>query len=251
MTRYCLVVTFCFVASIGFIQAQSTGAEQAALAYADGRYDEAIAIYEDLIDAGQASGSLYVNLAHAYFGQGNRPQALLNYRRAAFYLPRDREIQAQLALLRRGNLPPTTHADWLLRADATAQIYTQRELAIGSLGLWSLLFGLLTLRLVLTKGRGAVNLLIIGCAICLFISVSALGIRRHVDHAHPAAILLAAPTSVMSGPGDDYLELYTLDDAVEMNIIATDGEWLRFVLIDGRQGWILRDSVGFIASDLG
>jgi uncharacterized protein YgiM (DUF1202 family) len=43
---------------------------------------------------------------------------------------------------------------------------------------------------------------------------------------------------VMSGPGEKYLELFELHTAAEVTIVDTRGEWTRFHLPDGREGWI-------------
>jgi SH3-like domain-containing protein len=50
----------------------------------------------------------------------------------------------------------------------------------------------------------------------------------------------------MSGPGEDYLELYRLYAAAELRVLETHDDWARFVLPDGRQGWVERDNIELI-----
>ena len=70
--------------------------EAANAAYADGRYDEAVTIYQSLLDE-QPNATLYYNLGNARFKQGELAQAILNYERALRLKPNYKDAKYNLA----------------------------------------------------------------------------------------------------------------------------------------------------------
>ena len=68
----------------------------AAKAYDQGHFNDAASLYESLVKDDYCSPELFYNLGNAYFRNGKSGLAVLNYRRAAFFAPRDPDIQANL-----------------------------------------------------------------------------------------------------------------------------------------------------------
>jgi tetratricopeptide (TPR) repeat protein len=64
-------------------------------AYADGRYEEAAAGYQALLEE-EPSATLYYNLGNACFKQGELSQAILNYERALRLQPNHKDAQHNL-----------------------------------------------------------------------------------------------------------------------------------------------------------
>jgi tetratricopeptide (TPR) repeat protein len=69
-------------------------------AYAEGRFGEAAAHYESLVNSGQWNANLFYDLGNAYFRLGDFGQAILNYERALALEPRHPEAEANLQLAR-------------------------------------------------------------------------------------------------------------------------------------------------------
>ena len=67
--------------------------------------------------------------------------------------------------------------------------------------------------------------------------------RGYVESYRPIGVIVGTTAQVMSGPSDDYIELYQLYSAVELRIIEQRGEWVRFRLTDGREGWLPIDVI--------
>ena len=64
--------------------------------YKNGNYQEAIDMYQSILDGGYESAALYYNLGNAYFRTDNLGAAILNYERALQIDPSDKEIQQNL-----------------------------------------------------------------------------------------------------------------------------------------------------------
>jgi tetratricopeptide (TPR) repeat protein len=214
--------------------------------YRNGNYQAAIAAYEQRIADGEASGDLYYNLASAYYESGQLGLALLNYRRAEIYLPRDGNVQLQIARLR-GEREDFIGAevDWLvITANLSSDILTVNELSILVFGLWALYF------LLLALSRRALRWLLWLTAAAMLISGFFLATRLYVDTQQAEAVILVDASQIMTGPGEDYLPLYILYEGAELRILEEREGWYRFALADGRLGWIAVEHVGKIVIPL-
>ncbi|MCA9913298.1 MAG: hypothetical protein KC496_08105 [Anaerolineae bacterium] len=235
------------------IQAQENEVtQQAAQAYDTGDYIRAITLYEQALMA-QQNGSLYYNLGVAYYAEGDLGNALLNFRRAALYIPRDMETQQAITQIREErNDSFSGEANGIyLVSDTLSRFMTVYELAIVGLVLWSAGFAVLTLGLLRRKMKRFARISAVGLGIILTLMLTAMGMMSFVQTQQPGGVVIAEEVQVMNGPGMDFLPLYMLHDAAEFRMIEQQGEWLRFVLTDGRQGWIETNKIKLIPNNLG
>ena len=65
---------------------------EANFAYKEGEYAKAILVYEEVLQDGLESGSLYYNLGNSYFKDEKLGKAILNYERAKLFMPRDGDL---------------------------------------------------------------------------------------------------------------------------------------------------------------
>ena len=61
--------------------------EQAETFYREGKYQEAAAVYKNILAGGRESAGLYYNLGNCYYKLGENTQAILNYERALLLDP--------------------------------------------------------------------------------------------------------------------------------------------------------------------
>jgi tetratricopeptide (TPR) repeat protein len=229
------------------LHAQTT-VERADEAYRLRDYQTAITLYEEAISTGQYDGSTFYNLGNAYYAAGVLGQAMLNYRKAALYLPRDTDLNINIARLRaeRATLM-TGEIDWLHQlATVTNDTFTLFELSLLTFVGWIMFFGMLAIAIV--RGSSAnYRFFVAIVGIGLLAGLVLLGSRAYVETQRLSAVILSDAVTVMSGPGEDYLTLYTIHAAAEVRIMeeAADG-WVRFALPDGRGGWIQKQYLGFV-----
>jgi tetratricopeptide (TPR) repeat protein len=97
-------ILFIGMVSVPRIQAQSEAwavvFARANQLYEEGRYQEAVAKYEEILASGMQDGRVYYNLGNAYFKQDKLGPAILNYERAQRLMPRDEDIKVNLAYAR-------------------------------------------------------------------------------------------------------------------------------------------------------
>ena len=227
--------------------AQSSGTEVMTVAndlYEAGRYSEAADAYERLVDQGLESSDLFYNLGNAYFKSGDLGRAILNYRRADRLDPRDQDIQANLDQARDQTVDQLGAAGdaLVVRFVRFAKSWvTLNEMAVAALVLWALLLGSLTAymymkpkgvrRLAKFASVGGLALLVV----CLFL----LGGMWYADGERSDAVVVEESVDVLSGPGTQYVTVFTLHAGAEASVIETRAGWARLGLPGGElQGWV-------------
>jgi tetratricopeptide (TPR) repeat protein len=215
--------------------------------YEQGDYPGAINRYELLATAGVRDGAIYFNLGNAYFEAQNLGKALLNYRRAQKLIPRDPELSINMARVRAERVDiqgdETTLVDSL--TSLSSGVMTTDELSWLTLFLWTLFFGILAVWDMRVSWRDISRVPLIAVGILLASAMVLLGSRLFVESNRPAALMIS-DTSVMSGPGEAYLEIYRLYSAAELRVLEQRGDWVRFILPDQRQGWIPRSTIEIV-----
>lgn len=239
--KWIVTVALLLLISAVHAQADPTGVmAQANTAYENQNYTEAVKLYQLLVDGGLRHERVYFNLGSAYYQTGDLGRALLNWRRAQVFTPRDGDVSRHLALVRQERTDiQGDESGWLEGVAAlTAGLLTPVELGWLTLLIWSAWFGLVSLWLLRETWReGLRALLIVGGVVALAL-VTLLASRLWVDSFRPAAVVVQAQVSAMSGPGTHYLELFPLHAAAEIRIVEQRAGWLRGALPDGRQGWL-------------
>lgn len=220
--------------------------DDAEAAYRARDYARAIMLYRSLVDEGANAPEILLNLGHAYYEDGQVGQAILHYLRAQRQNPRNMTIDASIMRVRaiRANYQgdPAHVIDNL--ASATYTIATERELATAALVVWSGWFVLLGLSFV--RWRRTLRRVLAFSAIFVLL-LSALSFARlYADTYRPGAVITELTAPVLSGPSSEYLELFELYSGAEIRILERQGGWARFILPDGRSGWVSRFAFEYI-----
>lgn len=217
-------------------------------AYAAGDYISAAQFFEVAIaavgDPTAVPPELYYNLASAYFEADDLGLALVNALRAQRDMPRDPDLARTLALIRALRVDVLGDETALIDniAGVTTGLLTSSELALITFVLWCLAFGLSLLRL-LRPGLRRFNAAIAVMSVIALVTLALLLGRWYVEAARPAVVVSAFTTEALSGPGDNYVPLFTLYNAAEGRILENEAGYVRMLLPDGRQGWLPAEDV--------
>lgn len=210
--------------------------------YAQNKFPEATAAYEQLIAAGSVSPALYFNLGNANFKSGQIGRAIAAYRRAEILTPRDPDVRANLQFARAQVPGPTLRANLLQRALATL---TLNEWAgLGAVALW-ITFGLLAWRQIRPPSATALrNWTLLAGAVALALC-SAVALAFLQNPGRDSVIVSARETTVRNGPFDESPGAFTANDGAELRLLDRKDDWLQVTDGTRRIGWLKRDAVIF------
>ena len=225
--------------------APSEIARQAAAYYAQDDFDSARDQYEALIGQGVHDSAVYFNLGQTYLQLHDLGRALLNFRRAQRITPRDVALSEALARVRarRSEIQGDEIALPDSLAALTSGLLTIEEFNWLMQGLWAIEFAALGLFLMRPDWRSALRGPVLLLSVLLLAGFALWAGRQYSMSSRPAAVVIASEAPVMSGPGEDYLQIYVLHAAAELRILEARGDWLRFILPDEQEGWIRRTAV--------
>jgi tetratricopeptide (TPR) repeat protein len=214
--------------------------------YDTGQYGLAAQAYQQLVDQGFAEAALFYNLGNAYYKQGDVGRALLNYRRAERFAPRDADIAANLKLVRAqiaAQPDATTGSEGVAGrlAQLTRTWLTLDELALTVLGAWVVLAVLLIAFSNSRPGsrlRAALPYALTITALVTGLGFAGLVSRLYLERTQPEAVVVAE-AAVTDGPGKQDDSTLTLHPGTEVILLETRDDWVRMALPNSDvTGWL-------------
>ena len=209
-------------------------------AYADGRYEEAAAMYQTLLDE-QPDATLYYNLGNSRFKQGELAQAILNYERALRLKPNYKDAQYNLAFAQSRITDNIVEQDFFLSSWARTMrnSLSERTWWSTSIGLFicaliALLLFLLGRELWLRKT--AFHVAWIALLFSLIAGLNA-GSLRQRNTLRNEAIITQGVVNVKSSPDRSGTDLFTIHEGTKVTIRETLGEWVN-VSVGSNEGWM-------------
>ena len=213
-------------------------------AYADGRWQDALADYTMISDAGLESARLYYNIGDAFFKDGNVPMAILNYERALKLDPSYIDARFNLDLLnssiqdRIDPVPELILKTWMRKVCYLAD---SDDWAVAFLVLFAV-FAALMLLFLLGRSVSARRIGFFAGIAVLLVALTCLGFSQWQRKAYMSAdeaIIVRPVTSVKSSPsGESSKDLFILHEGTKVKLLDRVGTWSNIELADGRQGWM-------------
>lgn len=216
--------------------------------YEASRFDQAIAGYETIIQAGIRNSDVYYNLGNAYYKQGDLGRAILNYRRAQRLNPTDSDIAANLNIARAQTIDQleVASAGILVNLIELAEEWlTLNQAAILALALWSLICVFAIFAIFWPRLRRLSKIVIAILALFLVTGLSSMANRLYKEQWTPPAVIIAKEVNVTSGPGDSsqYLVEFDLHAGAEVFLLESRPGWRRISLPGDLQGWVPKEAV--------
>jgi len=213
---------------------------QANQAYEKEDYVKAIELYEQATQTTKNS-LLYYNLGNAYFKSGQIGKALLNYNRARFLSPRDRDINANIQFLRNYRIDKNLiiESPIIKIISNLFHFVSWQEAMFLSAIIFFLTITLIALAIILYQrifgyiaiGAGVVFLY-------LFITWQV----WQGEKSSVRAVIVVPEVTLRSGPGLDYKDILIGHDGLEIKILESRGEY-SLVQFPGGGGWVDTKSI--------
>lgn len=209
--------------------------------YKQGQFGDAIKEYEGILSMGLESGPLYYNLGSAYYKNGDLGKALLNYKRAEGFIPRDSDLKFnknlvidQLAL---GNI---TSPNLLERLFAKhEEFYTKDEMAF----ILTVLGGVILLMYLFLTFIKPVKSRWIFMIILLFVFfIYLIGFILKVDNETNRAMVINT-TAANYEPLEKSTAYYQLKEGEEVKLLREDNGWFKIKRYDGKLGWVPKQNI--------
>lgn len=204
--------------------------------YEAGRYAEAIQAYESMRGEGLVSSALLFNLGNARFKLGQVGQAIVAYRRAQEWAPRDPDLAANLRFAREQNdgvrVPRPV---WIPSGLERIGLGEWAVLSVVFLWGWLLLqavgFVRPPWRLVLRSYSWAL-------AALWLMSFASFGGVWYLQRGLKWMVVVRPETVARLGPLAESQSAFTLKDGAEAIVRDRKGDWVQ--VVDGRQrvGWV-------------
>lgn len=243
MRRFIVILSL-FFAPCSLLLAQSDF-DIANAAYAEGRYAEAAALYEAMLNE-QPNATLYYNLGNAQFKQGELAQAILNYERALRLQPNHKDAQYNLAFAQSRITDNIKEQDFFLSAWARTVRNQLRESTWLHLSIGLFILGLIGLLLFLLGRepwlrKTAFHMAWIALLFSLIAGLNA-GSLHQRDTLRNEAIITQGVVNAKSSPDRSGTDLFTLHEGTKVTIRETIGEWCN-IRVGNNEGWIKQQNM--------
>jgi len=219
--------------------------------YQEEKYSDAALRYEKLIHSKVSNGEIYYNLGNSYFKMGMLGKAILSYRLAELYLPRDEDLKANLKYARQLTKDKIESKQFLSFLKEFCFWYSKlsiKELLIVFLIAHGLFWALAIIRIF--WGKEYQNLMLfINLALVVVLGCS-LALKMYNYTYNIDGVVFAKEITVRSGNGFSNTALFQLHDGAEFKIIKQDTNWIKIELGDGKRGWVESKWVGKCQLDI-
>jgi len=217
---------------------------QANRLYEQGKFTEAAAAYDNLIQVGLSSPALYFNAGNACFKAGQVGHAILDYRKAEQLAPRDPDIRANLQFARNQvanyvpALPGNRWTRWLNHISVN-------EWTIATSVSLGFFFILMASQQVWPKTRKSLNT----PAIALGLVTACLALCFYLDYTNAqtkAGVITTSEAVVRRGPFDESQSAFTVRDGAELLVVDSKDNWLQVADAAQHTGWIRTNQLSLV-----
>lgn len=214
--------------------------------YEEGRYEEALGVYNQVLQDGMESADLYYNMGNAAYRSNSIAYAILYYEKALKLEPTHEDAAHNLEFVSRYRVDTFEEVpQFFLGAWIRAFVHMLPERIWSILAMvffLSLLTGIvlyLFAHRMAAKKAGFVGAL---TALLLFALAFSSAASRHREIANPdTGIILAPFVVVRSSPSESGTELFILHEGTRIEVNEEVSGWQNIRVVDGREGWILRE----------
>ncbi len=241
--KYMKKLLFIAALLLSFVSASAQTKAEADSAYVQERYEQAISLYNKLLETG-ASASVYYNLGNAYYRTGDMAHAILAYERAYLMEPGDADIRFNLQLARTKTIDkivPESEMFFITWFRQMIDWYSADQWGRTVVVCFALF--VVSLLLYFFAGRMLWRKVGFGVGVCTLILAVLFHIFAYQQQqkllVRTHAIVMSSSLTVKSTPSTSGTDLFVLHEGTKVEITDdTMKDWKEIRLADGKVGWV-------------
>ncbi|MFI3277964.1 MAG: tetratricopeptide repeat protein [Rikenellaceae bacterium] len=226
--------------------------DMANTAYTNGKYAEAMKLYEAMEQRDMRGASLLYNKGNAYFKMGEIGEALLCYNRALKFDPSNKDIRYNIEVVRAhttdniDEIPEFILSAW---SDAIRSSLSFRGWAIFSIIALTLTLASILL-FMFSRGEARRRIggygAIVSAVVLLFSGIYTVSSFSELHGEPNNAIVMMQSVAVKSSPASNSTDLFILHEGTTVKVLSViDNAWSEIKIADGKQGWVESKALGF------
>lgn len=217
--------------------------------YDAGRYPEAAGCYESLVASGARSGHAWYDLGNTRYRLGQLGGAILAWRQAEVFLPRDGDLRANIETARKQRKDDLGTEESARPAVRRALLFWYDDLSPGELWIAAAVFNALlwaaaVARLLRRDARFTATAVVFG-VLAVTAACGAFVRTEMLGHA-PPAVVLAEVVPARSGRDVASADLFRIHEGAEVVVRDRAAGWALVELPDGRRGWVDEEAIGVV-----
>lgn len=243
-----LILIIVLVSFASFGQSVEDSMQIAGEFYRNSQFNDAIEIYNRLINEGYEGTPLYYNLANSYYRIGELGKAILNYERALKLSPSDEDVKHNLAFANLSTvdriqpLPTFFLFEWwesiLASITMNGWTYLAYFFFLVLVAVSVVYFFAKTIfqqKLILFSGLGILAV--------FMIIVSLLIVKINREENVISGVVIEQSVTVKSSPDEQSTDAFVIHEGLKVNLEENLDNWVKIRLADGKVGWVENDAV--------
>jgi tetratricopeptide (TPR) repeat protein len=240
-----LIIIFLIVSPALQVSAQEFQAEfsRGNNFYQQGEYENALDVYNNILDIGLESGELYYNLGNTYYKLNNMGRSRLYYERALRLLKNDQALEENIQLLKLRLVDkiqtPPRFILYVWR-DGLLDVFSMNLLSWLTAGLlWLLLIIAAVRQYFIKRHRDDRLKYLLVTAAALFVICTLLFSQKIINaETEEYGVIQEPSVTLYAEPSAKGTEVFMLHEGSKVKIQRDNNEWLEIRLEDGKTGWI-------------
>ncbi len=209
----------------------------------EGKYAEAIQLYEKVLLEGRESANLHYNLANAYYRNEKLGRAILHYERAKRLSPSDKKTMHNLKMANTllskkiETYPLVFYKRWWLN---TIQFFSSGIWAVLALVcVWVSFLAAVYFIINKTPSKKKKTFATAFTLLSLAILFTVFSYYKYqLESNENEAIILKEETPLRSGPSSASKEVTALPEGVKVQIVERLDKWFKVILTNEKEGWV-------------